>query len=809
MKTLIRVLFLCLLAALFFIISGFASPSHSNCRSCPQYEGVIVSSGLSEKVTIYRDERGMPHIYAANEHDLYFAVGFVSAQERLWQMDLIRRSSTGRLCEIFGERPNTSSEINGKTFLQADRFARCLQIGEKSKIVLEKEDPGIINCLQAYTDGVNYFIRSNKKRLPLEFRILSYSPDLWTLTDVADIVGFMGWNLTSRNLTSEIFYYNLVQKLGVEKASMLLPDWKIPSEYVFPDFKIGENLINQVQSLISSADLINDLGVTAFSGSNNWAVSGKRSETGKPILSNDMHLTFTNPGIWLQMHQVIPGKLNVTGVLIPGEPFIIAGHNERIAWGMTNLMVDDVDLYVEKLNPENPYQYMFNGEWKDMTVRKEIIRIKKSKPDTITLKFTHRGAVISDLKDVKNVTLSMRWAGYDYSDEIRSVYLLNRAKGWDDFREGLKLFRSVSQNFVYADIDGNIGLNIGGGIAIRKSAGIMIRNGETDEFDWKGYVPFDQLPFSFNPDNGYVSSANNKSVGDDYPYYISNDFVVPYRINRIRQMLDEKESFGIEDFKRMITDQHSDLAALMIPYILRIHDSPGNLTPSEAAALDTLKAWDYDMNAELTAPSILEFFRNSLRKNLLADELGDFYDQLFYMTSEYYIYRILKTGADDMVDNINTPEKETIDDIVMKSFKDGIHSLTKQYGNNPKKWKWGNIHSVTMKHPMGSVRILNCLYKLNSHKYRIGGSDHTVSPYFSFVPGFEAAHGASERHIFNTADWDDSYTVIPCGESGVPASEFYLSQVEVYLGRGFYKDSFTDNAVRSSAKYTLILEPGK
>ena len=787
--------------------TGYASPSDNQRRRCPQYEGTVVIQDLSDKVTVYRDERGMPHIYAGNEHDLYFAVGFVSAQERLWQMDLIRRSSTGRLSEIFGDRSNTSSEINGKTFLLADRFARCLQIREKSKNVIEKEDPEIIRCLQAYTDGVNAFINSVKRKLPVEFRILSYSPEPWTLEDVANIVGFMGWNLTSRNLTSEIFSYKLVQKLGFEKASVLLPDWKIPADFVYPDFKLDQAIISQLESFISATDRIANLGVTAFSGSNNWAVSGKRTETGKPVLSNDMHLTFSNPGIWLQMHQVIPGKLNVTGVLIPGQPFIIAGHNQNIAWGMTNLMVDDVDLYVEKLNHENHNQYLFNGEWKNLINKTEIISIKKGLPDTVTIRFTHRGAVVSDFRDVSDAVLSMRWSGYDYSDEVRSVFLLNRAENWDDFRSALKTFGSVSQNFVYADVEGNIGLSIGGGIPIRKSGGIIIRNGETDEYDWKGYVPFELLPFSFNPEIGYVSSANNKTVGDDYPYFISCDFVVPYRINRIRQMLDEKEKFSMDDFRRMITDQHSALAELMTPYILRLDNMLEELTPAETGALAALKSWDYEMKADRIAPTIFEFFRNSFRRNLLADELGDLYDQLFYMTAEYYIYRILITGSDDLVDDITTPEKEILDDIIMQSFREAVQSLVKQLGKNQKSWEWGKIHTLTLQHPLGSVRILNFLYKLNSHKYSIGGSDHTVCPYFSFSPDYKVAHGASERHIFNTADWNESLTVIPGGASGMPASEFYLSQVKTYLSKEFYGDHFTEDAVRSSAKYTMILNP--
>jgi penicillin amidase len=779
------------------VIVGLVIVSDIKRGAMPLYKGNLIIQGLDSDVTVYRDERGMPHIYAANEHDLYFSAGYVMAQERLWFMDLIRRVTTGRLSEVMGE-----------DLVQTDKFLRCLEMTAKSKIVLSTEDPVILSYLQAYADGVNAYIVAAGKKLPPEFRILRYKPDPWKLEDIANIIGYMGWDLAKDNLTSDLFYYQLAQKFGVDKATQMIPDWDAVNSVVFPDFKIDEILIKNAQEFISAMDTLKALGIASFSGSNNWAVAGKRTETGKPVLSNDMHLSFGSPGIWMQMHQVIPGKLNVTGVVIPGQPFVVAGHNEKIAWGMTNLMVDDIDLFAEKLNPENENQYFFNGEWKNMVVKKEIINIKGGKQDSIIIKYTHRGPIISVFRNVKDASLSMRWSGYDNSDEIRSVCLLNRAAGWDDFRSALNTFRSVSQNFAYADVEGNIGLNAGGGIAIRKGNGTIIRNGETDEYDWKGYVPFEQLPFSYNPEKGYVSSANNKAVIEGYPYYISSDFALPYRINRIRQMLDEKEVYSLEDFKRMINDKHSDYAALLTPFILKLNDRKNELTPVETSALANLTGWDYDMNAGLAAPSIFEFFRISFTNNLLADEMGDLFSQLFSTTREYYIYRILKTGYDEWVDNINTPQKETLDDIVLKSFKDCISALSQQFGEDQAKWNWGSIHKITIEHPLGSVKILDRIFGFNSDVYGIGGSNHTVSPY-SYGDGFKVNHGASERHIFNTADWDESYTVIPTGASGIPASEFYLSQTKAYIEGKFYKDSFSEKAVKAAARYTLNLKTGK
>jgi penicillin amidase len=797
MKTFKIILWSLLVLVFIAVIAGLVIVTGIKRGAIPQYKGELAISGLGSDVTVYRDERGMPHIYAANEHDLYFSTGYVMAQERLWFMDLIRRVTTGRLSEVMGEK-----------LAETDKFLRCLEMTAKSRMLLSNEDTRVLTCMQAYADGVNAYIAAAGKKLPPEFRILGYKPDPWKLEDIANIIGYMGWDLAKDNLASDIFYYRLSQKVGIEKVTQLIPDWNAVNSVAFPDFRLDEKLLKDARAFISSMDTLEALGIASFSGSNNWAVSGKRTETGKPVLSNDMHLSFGSPGIWMQVHQVIPGKLNVTGVAVPGEPFIVAGHNEKIAWGETNLMVDDIDLFAEKINPQNENQYFFNGEWKNMILKKEIINIKGGKQDSVIIKYTHRGPIISGFRDVKDASLSMRWSGYDSSDELRSVYLLNRAAGWDEFRSAINFFKSANQNFVYADVEGNIGLNTGAGIPVRKGDGTIIRNGETDEFDWKGYVPFEQLPFSYNPANGYVSSANNKTVIEGYPYYISSDFALPYRINRIRQMLDEKETFNIEDFKRMILDQYSDYAALLTPFILKLNSKKQELTPLEANALETLEGWDYDMNASLVAPSVFEFFRISFIYNLLADELGDLYPQLFKTTRDYYIYRIIKNGPDVWVDNINTPQIETLDDIILKSFRDCISSLSRQYGEDQSKWEWGSIHKITIEHPLGSVKILDRIFGLNSATYGIGGSDHTVSVY-SYGEGFKVNHGASERHIFNTADWDESFTITPTGASGVPASEFYLSQTKAYLEGKFYKDAFSEKAVKASAKYTLVLKPGK
>lgn len=761
----------------------------------PDLNGEKDLAGLTAEVRVIRDERGVPHIYASNEHDLYFMTGYITAQERLWQMDMVRHATQGRLSELFK-----------RDMFETDIFLRALGMHEKSKLVLEKEDPVILESLNAYASGVNAWIEQCGKKLPPEFRVLGYTPEPWTTMDITNIIGFIGWDLASSNLSSEVSNYKLGRKLGPEKASELIADWTLVDEVVFPEFRLKDELIDKVQAAVNSMDKLEELGIVTFSGSNNWAVSGNRSETGKPILSNDMHLGFNVPGFWMQVHQVIPGQLNVTGVLFPGEPFVIAGHNDRIAWGMTNLSVDDIDLFVETVDSTGN-NYLYNGEW--LPFREEEHQLKMTDDSSLTrvIRYTHHGPVISEMRGINDEVLTMCWSGYDYSDEIQAVYLLNRARNWVEFRTALSHFRSISQNFAYADVEGNIGLNTGGGIPVRKGTGLLPRRGDTDEYEWKGYVPFELLPSSFNPEDGFVSSANQRTVDESYPFFISGDFSIPYRIMRIREMAAEKEILGIDDFKRMITDNHSSYAAMMTPVILKGAEAIGSPSVDEKYALEELKEWDYTMDAALVAPTLFEFIRSEMARHIMQDELDELYGSPLGRQHDFYLYTMMTEGPDQWIDNIDTPEKETMEIIIARSIRSALDTLTARYGECGENWQWGKVHTFTLEHPMGGVKILDRLLRLNSKSYGIGGSYHTVAPY-AFRDNLKAVHGASERHIFNTADWDQSLTVIPTGTSGIPGSPFYLSQTDTYVNNGFYGEPFSDEAVESAKKYEMIFRPG-
>jgi len=796
MKILKRILTIIVIVIVLAIAGGMIFLSSIKTRALPDYNAAYDLEHLSAPVSVFRDSMGIPHIYADNEEDLYRTVGYVMAQDRLWQMDLMRRITLGRL-----------SEVLDPGLVEADQLFRALDFPKKSRMVIAQTDPDILLCMEAFTDGINQFITQNLKRLSFEFTMLGYKPDLWEVEHTFNLIGYMAWDLSS-GWNTDMSLYKIQQAVSDTLFRELLPDLMFQDIPVFPEYMSSDNTLELESGMSAAIGIIDELGLQVFKASNNWAVSGEKSETGMPIMSNDMHLGLMSPGIWYQMHQVIEGKLNVTGVALPGGPFIIAGHNEDIGWGMTNVAVDDLDFYLETINPADSNQYLLDGDWKDMRIVKEEISVKGADEPAVRFnRFTHRGPVISEFKGVKDKVMSASWQGNEFSNEIRTIYLLNRAGNWEEFRDALSTFSSVSQNVVYADRFGNIGLQTSAGIPIRHSGGILVYPGDTSLYDWQGVVPFEELPNSYNPECGYVSSANNKTVDDDYPYYIGSWFSLPWRIGRIREMLDEKEVFGTEDFKRMLRDQHSHFAMYMTP--LYLDALQAHSLGEYQEAYEALAGWDYDMQASSSAALIFEIMFMELNRAMFEDELGDDYRQLAYNPiAKNLIEKTRVTGQSLWCDNVNTPDiTESFHDNIRTAFQQSMDTLTSMYGPEVKSWEWGQLHKVALMHPMGGVPIVEKLFKVNRGPYSIGGSSHTVCPY-SYPKGssFVADHGASERHIFHTADWDRSLTVIPTGISGIPASPHYLDQTKLYLNNQFHRDHFSREAVESNYLYKAVFE---
>ncbi|MEN8116616.1 MAG: penicillin acylase family protein [Bacteroidota bacterium] len=796
MKIVKRILLVLLVFIVIAVIAGFILLNNVKTAAIPDYNKDVQLSGLTEEVAVYRDSHGIPHIYAKNEKDLYKAVGFTMAQDRLWQMDLLRRVTQGRL-----------SEILGKEQLNTDLLMRSLRIQDKSERIISGLDPDIVLSLKAFSEGVNQYIENYP--LPPEFKVLGYKPEQWEPVHSINLIGYMAWDL-SMGWGTEYFLHQLKAEISVEQISELIPDLGNHKTAIYPGF--GEIEIGKGETLLSATENLKKLGVEVFNGSNNWAVAGEKSKTGMPLMANDMHLGLFAPGIWYQMHIVVEGKLNVTGVALPGQPAVIAGHNEHIAWGMTNVMVDDLDFYAETLNDDST-KYLLDGQWKDLLIKKEIVKTKEGENIEKELKFTHRGPIVNRFKKEKETALSVRWLGNEMSDEIRSVFLLNRARNWSDFRDAVKTFKSVSQNIVYADVDGNIGLQCSAGVPIRKGSGIQIYPGDSSKYDWTGLVPFEELPFEYNPERGYVSSANNKTVPDDYPYYISHWFAPPNRIDRIREMMDGKEKLGVEDIKTMHSDVTSNQAQVMVPVFLEALKTKSGWDGQDGEALAKLSDWDYNLSRQSQAASVYEVLYRKVCENLVNDDLSpELFDGIkgHRMLLENLIINILKEQESAWIDNIKTEEVETFDDIVVQSFKETVEELTTQLGEEVETWNWGKIHSFTLNHPLGVVSALDKALKLNRGPFEMPGSYHTVCPYsYSYKNLYKTNHGASHRHIFDTGNWNASQTVIPTGTSGIPASKFYLDQTEKYINNQYHADPFSKDAVEKATKFKMTFIPAE
>ncbi len=794
MKVFKRILTGVIILIILVLFAGYFLLTNIKKVAIPDYNKSVQISGLAGEVTILRDTFGIPHIFAENEKDLYRAVGFAMAQDRLWQMDLLRRVTQGRLSEILGNK-----------MAETDLLMRALRIQEKSEKILAGASPEIMEALKSFAEGVNEYIRFNP--LSPEFKILSYHPEFWQPVHSVNLIGYMSWDLTS-GWDIELLLHQLKEVVSEDQILDLIPEMNNHKTAIYPDFHSPEIKIGE--TILSASVNLENLGAQIFYGSNNWAVSGKKSKTGKPILANDMHLKLNSPGIWYQVHQNIEGKLNVTGLAVPGQPFVIAGHNDSIAWGLTNVMVDDIDFYAEKLNKDST-QYLLDGEWKDLLIKTEIIKTKEGDEIEKNLRFTHRGPIINDFKSGADVPISIHWLGNEMSSEIRSVFLLNRAKNWTDFRDAVKTFTSVSQNIVYADVAGNIGLQCSAGVPIRAGNGIQFYPGDSSKYDWTGLVPFEELPFEFNPERGYVSSANNKTVPDDYPYYISHWFHTSARIDRIREMLEENPLLGNEDFEAMQRDVKSKKAEQMIPVFAKAIKNKNGLNEIEKEAFKELEEWNFELTRESVAASVFEILYRKVCENLIKDDLTpEMFTALLgqRILLENLIMNIMPEKTSEWIDDKSTSETETFDDIVTRSFKETVADLTTEQGKNMEDWKWGKIHTFKIGHPLGVVNILDKVFNLNKGPFEAPGSFHTVMPFsYSFNNLYKVFAGASQRHIFDVSNWDASKTIIPTGTSGIPASPFYLDQTEMYLNNQYHADPFSKTEVEKSAKFKMKILP--
>ncbi len=771
-------------------------------RSLPEIEGRLALEILKQPVDVYRDAWGVPHVLARNARDLYRAVGYVTAQDRLWQMDFNRRVASGRLAEIFGP-----------SMLESDQYMRLWGLRRIAERILPALSEESRAALEAYAEGVNAYIEQNRQRLPLEFSVLGYKPEPWEPLDTVAIGRFMAWRL-SFSWYTDLMLFQLVQTLGPAKAREVFPDFPKQGPFIIPKdaphFWTATHWFRR-----AGLELRRFLGLhTGQLGSNSWAVSGSRTACGQPMLANDPHLQLTAPSVWYEMH-CSDGAVNAAGVVLPGTPVLLIGHTEDMAWGLTNGMLDDVDFYLERVDPENPDRYWDGKAWVPFEIVEEEIPVKGGPPVPFRVRLTRNGPVVSEVHPVAKSlerVVSMRWTGFEASDELRTPLRLLRARTWDDFREAVRSFRVPAQNFVFASRTGDIGYYLGGAIPIRRNTtGILPHEGWTPVGQWDRWVPFEEQPHVLNPAEGFVVTANNPIVDERYPYYLTNLWEPPGRAARIRAFLAERDSLTLADFRHLQTDVVSPLARELLPVLLEAVraelDSTAN--PRLQTLYDLLKTWDGREDEQSVAASIFHAFFIKVTEHTLKDEMGEeLYQQYIRLGSVpvRVMTRLLKQGRSAWFDDVTTPESETRSRIVTRSLLAGGRLLRERFGDNIADWKWGEVHALTMRHPLGRQKALGLVFNLGP--FPRGGSKTTVNNgEYRFYRPFEPMLGPSTRQLVDFCDVDAARSVITTGQAGHPLSRHYKDQTPLWLKGGDHPMPLDWTEVVRAARQHLELVP--
>lgn len=770
-------------------------------KSFPTVDGELRIAGLESAVTIQRDDYGVPHIAAKNEHDLFFAQGYVHAQDRLWQMDISRRAGQGRL-----------SEILGSSALKFDRLFRTVNMLRIAEKLEQNLHPDSRRVLEAYSDGVNAFIESHHGKYPIEFDMLNYSPEKWKPVHSLLVSRLMAWELNISWYT-DLVLGDLYRTLGEEKAREIFPTYPENAPVIVPKELRAKYLSQDMMRLIDvDMEFRKFFGTTGTHiGSNAWAVGPEKSVNGKAMLANDPHLGFSAPSMWYEAH-LRGGEMNVAGVSLPGTPMIVIGHNQRIAWGSTSVMADDADFYLEMTNSAG--EYYFKDTWRPMTVVQDTILVKDSSSVILVTKSTHHGAVINDVNATgsmtKDVLLTMRWTGQDVSDEMYSLILINKAKDWAEFKNGVREFTVPGQNFVYADINGNIGYVAGVRLPIRSAQNPTLpMPGWTGQYDWTGFVPFEQLPSLYNPPQHYIATANNKMTDRAFPYHISNLWEPPSRIQRIVEMLSKQEKLTAEDFKHMQGDYFSRFAADMTPYILHAYDSVAVPDIEVHTALSYFRNWHFRFSGDDVPTTLFHVFLTHLLRNIFLDKMGEamFLKYIFVANIPYRVVPVLMHNpSSDWFDAKSTPQIETRDVIIRKSLEQAIQELKVSLGGEMKTWQWGLIHTITFRHPFGSRPPLGAVFNIGP--FPIGGSGTTVNngEYYLANP-YQVILGPSTRQIVDFSDLDGALSVIPTGQSGQPMHDHYSDQTPLWLSGEYHTMPLDSAHVAAATRHTLRLLP--
>ena len=750
-------------------------------QSLPQKEGVLHFEGLDSSVKIIRDEHSVPHISATTDHDAFFALGYVHAQDRIWKMNYTRRLGQGRL-----------SEIVGIEALNNDKFMRTLGLYRAAQVALESLDEPARQSLVAYASGVNAWI-TEENILPVEFYVLDTKPELWKPVDSLLMQKMMALNL-GFNYGSEILLDLLIKELGVAKANELLPNvnsknYSINEATGLADTKVEQNLLAQTNKLLSEYNMGGE-----GAGSNAWVVSGKFTESGLPLLASDPHLIAEIPAVWYPA-EIKGDRLHVTGATYPGLPIVFMGHNKSIAWGNTNLYADVQDLYLQRTNPLNEDQYEVDGQWIDMEIDEELIYIKSEFPRFLTdpippvkweVRRTRHGPLLSDATGMVENPLALRWTALDNEDKSYQSFLnINYASNWTSFKSAIKEYAVPTINFIYADIHGDIGFFGAGKIPIRPlSNGRLPVPGWQSSYDWDSYIPFDSLPQVLNPEKGYLVNANSKNHTDDYPYLIANEWGLDYRTDRIHQIIQSSIEAGrkldINDFIDMQGDIQSLQVIEMLPFLQ-------NLTPQtsqQESAINKFKNWDGVLSEESTEAAIYESWLRHFNVALLGDDLrgsvlhearGDELQQEFLAAVQLkFISQVLDKNQSlkhNWCDQISSPTVETCEELALLALDLAIEELDRFIGFVP---EWGDIHETYYPHSVfTNTQLLDLVF---DRSISSGGDRTTLNAgtwTYSEENGYRNNVNPIYRQVIDLADWSQSRFINNTGQSGNVFSQHY------------------------------------
>ena len=786
---------------LLFLISGLIVFKINNFLKPTDilYEGKIIDLDVDDTVEVYFDDYGVPSVFASNDSDMFKVAGYIGARDRLFQMSFMKYAYKGHLSLVLND-----------SLIVEDTFLRTLGFEKIAKKTLAKVPPSTLQHLQDTCFGINAYVQNlSPEDYPLEFKLIGVEKlPIFEPLDIVALSTMMAWELQG-GWDSELFFGAINEQLGSEYLNEILPSYNDS----FITIASNDVLLKSYKDFASNTKKIREILKTDRDGygSNAWVVSGTKTDTGFPLLANDPHLSYGQPPWWYEI-RLKSDNYNFGGYGLYGFPLPVIGHNDHIGWGFTNVMTDDMDFYIETLN-EDKTKYMFDGEWKDLKIEQEVVSLKSGDKRTITIRSTHRGPIVSDIHpDAKGQSkaISFKWTEFDAFDETTALFMLAKATNWDEFSEASKLFGAPGQNWTYADKNGNIGWRPNSKIPIRLGAEKLIPfDGSTSKHDWTGYVPFDEMPYVYNPEKGYISNGNNKTIDDDYPYYISRYWADPSRGEQIDRRLKVNSKLGVEDMKSILNEITSPFAQEYS--ILFNKNYTQGFTDKGDIMYNILNGWDGVESIDSDATVVFHAIYIQLIQNLFQDELQSFGDDSFetFYSLKYIrslaIRSIFDGEATLWVDNVLTSKKETLNDIVNQSFDNAHDFLTKNYGN-PKELTWGDVHQVTYRHRLNGDPLVKRFINFSTGPFPMAGSGMTPrAASYSVSDPFDVRAGSSMRRVIDFSDFDNGFSILPTGQSGVFKSPHYTDQTLLYNKGEFKSFKFSESVIKDDTKMRKLI----